>query len=219
MQLFDKICTTLATKTAEYNIRKMERKAKKDEDYILNEYNEIVKLNPFYQIEKTLSECKNKVVTLVRQDVLELQIYVWFSIYNEIIVLALMMALAACLNIFIPAVVILTSFLLSRLIFKGEHLNSLNKCTVFTIVYLVGSSYLASLIIPLYISLLLKILLYAIIGIGLELLSLTKRQDYITKYIERKEVLLHGSRETFYNQRQQWKVCRQRFYLEESRNK
>ena len=164
----------LAEKTAIYRVKRMEQKAKKDENYLLNEYNESVKLNPFYKIEKIISESKNKIVNIAKEDVLELQTYVWFSIYNEVIILAMMLVLAFLINILLPTSVIITSFLISRMLLKGDHLNSLNKCTIFTISYIMGFSYIAYLMIPLYINILIKVVCYAIVGFVLELLSLTK---------------------------------------------
>jgi accessory gene regulator protein AgrB len=151
----------------------MERKAIKDENYLLNNYNENVKLNPFYQIEKILSISKNKIVKLVRNDVIEIHEYVWYSIYTEIIILVLIFILALVCNVVIPTLIIVSSFLLSRLLFKGDHLNSLNKCTIFTIAYLFGFSYISTILVPINMNILLKLISYVMIGIVLELFSLT----------------------------------------------
>lgn len=163
----------LADKTARYRVNKLEQKAKKDEAYLLKEYNEKVSLNPFYKIEKILSESKHKIIKLARQDIYELQKYVWFSIYNEIFVLGLMLIISYILGILLPMSIILTSFLIARLIFKGDHINSLSKCTIFTLVYLVGVSYILLLLIPMSFNFWLKMLCYIIIGVILEFLSTT----------------------------------------------
>jgi accessory gene regulator protein AgrB len=77
-------------------------------------------------------------------------------------------------NIFIETLIITISFTIFRLLLKGEHLHSFNKCTILSSSLLLSSSYIAKILIPESLNMLLKVVIYCIIGFGLELFAIGK---------------------------------------------
>lgn len=145
----------------------------------------VSKMKDYHEMEEIISKRKGRAVKLTKEDVIAVQKYAWFAIYSEVFILGIILILAALIKIFIPTSIILTAFIVSRIILKGQHLNSFEKCSIFTISYLLGFSYLSTIVLPENTNILLRIVYYAIIGFVLEVISLTKGFKKILDKINR----------------------------------
>ena len=144
----------LAQKTAEYRVEKMN--------------------GDYSETEEIISQFKNKSTKLNKEDIIEIQKYSLFAIYSELFVLTITLGLALILNIFWETLIIIISFTFFRKMFKGEHLHSFGKCSALTTTLLLICGASGKTLVPQTYYILLKIGIYIIIGIFLELFALSK---------------------------------------------
>jgi len=144
----------LAQKTAEYKVGKMN--------------------GDYSETEEIISQFKNTQVTLDKQDIIDIQKYALFAIYSELFVLLITLGLSLILNIFFETLIIIISFTFFRRMLKGEHLHSFNKCSILTTFLLMICGVSAKTLVPESYHILPKVVIYIIIGFGLELFAISK---------------------------------------------
>jgi accessory gene regulator protein AgrB len=148
----------------------------------------VSKMKDYSKIEAIIYKRKNKVIKLTEKDVVSVLKYGYHMLYGTILQILIALTIALIFNIFVPVLIIMVTFAISRAFIGGKHLNSSNKCLLVTTTMVVTTGLIGSSIANIVTELILfKIVIYSIFGFILELISKTKYFEKLLNYLNKKK--------------------------------